>query len=493
MNLKKIPKIITRRYKWTCLEKPPRYLSKYKWRPKYIFYNKKNKMYIAIDMVFNQQLPIKIFDKEIFPALHKYKDLNVCLIAPSYNEYNYLKVFCKKNRIGLKIYNNIDINTIIPLSFEKLGGIYKKKIKKEGWLPKIILNDIQNIEHICFKDLLINLTKKLRKYNSNEKQFGLVCKYIDKMLQYHSDFIGDKIPFMKLSNFEHIFNERDHVFHSIRVFIIGCIIIDKFYDKFLNCFKDIFPGVRRINIEYIWLLTSLFHDIGKIKQKAYYIYLHNPQEENEELKEKIEEEMSKVWSDEEYNNALCIITELIKHCNTKCAEREPFTGFTAHSEIDPQISGVLSESYNKLKSHGIISCFDIAADLLKKIAASTSIRNKTFLLYHIFTGVMSIAFHDWHIWNELKDIKIFPLKFEDFPFASLLIYIDTWDDFGRDDRERISIDSIIFKGNKCITNITWYDKDEYLEEKAKYESYQANIRSKTVKLVIKISNEKEVI
>lgn len=495
MNINSIPVFIKNKFGWG-LVKYPAFLNKYKWRPRFIFFDTKTKYYIAVDLIFNQNLSQKIYETEIALALRKNKNLRVCLLTSSDSEYNLIKIFCKKSNIGLKIYSTDDINTIVPLSFEKVGHIVSRKVKKEGWFPRVILDEVKTIKKISFRGLLIDLANKLGKNSSKDKQFALICKYINKMLQSRPDFMGDNISFMCLSNLENIFqlsniDNKDHVFHSARVFLIGCVIIDKFYDKFTSYYKDIFPGAKKINVEYIWLLTSLFHDIGRVKQSAHLLCMHNPKEENIELTEKVEEEMSKVWGDSEYQLALGNVVELIKHCKMKKEKRQIFTGYAIQDTIDPKISGVLIESYNKRRSHGVISCFEIAADLLRKIKAS-KVNNKTFLLYHIFPAVVSIALHDWHIWNELKELKIFPLRLENFPLGALLIYIDTWDDFKREDKIKISIDNISFTSNSCIVSITWYDKNDYLEEIAKYESFKTNINSKKIKLVIKISNEKEV-
>ena len=496
MNINSIPLFLKKKFGWK-LVKYPRFLNKYRWRPRFVFLDSKNKNYIAVDFIFNQRLSERIYKEEVFLALKENKKLKVCLFTPSIYEYGLLKKFCRKASIGLKIYNTNEINTIVSLPFEKLGRIIVKKAKKEGWFPKVVLNEVKKVKRISFKDLLKDLAKKLEENKSKDKQFSLIKRYLDKMLQSCHDFEGDSIPFMNLASFESLLQlsnieNRDHVFHSFRVFIIGCVIIDKFYDKFVGYFKEIFPGTKKINIEYIWLLTSIFHDIGKVKQKRHLICLHDPKEENVALTEAIEEEMSKVWGDTEYQLALGNIVELINHCCMKKENRSAFTGFAVHGAIDSKISGILIESYNKLKNHSVISCFDLAADLLRKISVSKLKKDKTFLLYHIFLVVVSIALHDWRIWNDLKDRGIFPLKVENFPLAALLIYIDTWDDFRREgEKDKISIDSILFKRSQCIINITWYEKNEYLEEKAKYESFKKNVRSKALKLVIRISNEKK--
>ena len=495
MEIKDIPRFIKRKFGWESLADTPKFLKKYGWKPRLICLEPKNRYYIAIDFVFNQRLSNKIYEKEVLVALRKHKKLRVCLFTPAEGEYSSLKTYCIKEGIGLKIYSEYRINTIVPLSFEKVGRVVAKRIKKEGWFPKVILDEVKNIGRISYRDLLKDLANRLEVNTSKEKQFALIRKYIDKILKSHTEFIGDSLPFMKLSYFERMLQlskreNREHALHSVRVFIIGCIIIDKFYDDFVSFYRAIFPGTRNINIEYIWLLASLYHDVGKIKEKAYLIYKHNPREKNVALMMALEEEMSKVWQDNEYHLALGNVVELIKHCCTKKEKRQPFTGFAIPSKIDPKLSVVLTESYNKLISHGAIGCFDLAADLLKKIKASKKIRNNTFLLYHIFPAVVAIALHDWHIWHGLRQVKIFPINLAYFPLATLLIYIDTWDYFKRDKEIRMSFVKFVFCRNRVTVYITWYKNKDYLDEKANYESFEKNIRVPKLKFKIKISNEK---
>ena len=495
-------KLIEQELHWRKLDKYPSFLMaykkngepKYEWWPKYVFSDPTTKLTIAVDIIYNQQISKKIYEIEVTRALKQNPTLRLCLFSSLDYAYDGLKKYCKINKFGLKVYTLNSINTILPFESEKIERVTRRKSKKEGWFPQIILSEAKKIKRIKYKKNIIDLVKKIERYHSKEKQLDFSRKAIDKMLKTSPNYIGNNIPFMRLSNFENLLNYsdikcKDHVFHSIRVFLTGCIIIDKFYDKFSKYHKEIL-GTDKISIEYIWLLASLFHDVGRIKQEGHKIFLSDPEKENPEIAEGIEEEMAKRWKEEEYKISLANVIELIKlSCKRKDQRDLPFTGYALGGKIDLGIANIFMESYNKRKSHGTISCFELSADILKKMEAS-KFKNKTFLLYHLFPAVLAIALHDWKVWEELSEAKVFPINIKNFPLAALLIYIDTWDDYKRDGTEKVRVDNLIMNNNQVTVFLTWHKTSEYLDEKLKYDSFERNVLFGDLKLKIAISNKK---
>lgn len=486
-------KLIEKYLGWKKIDKHPRLFSRYEWRPRCVFYESKIKIYIAVDIIFNQQFSKKIYINEAARVLREHTNVRICLFSPSGSEYKKLKLFCKKCGFGLKIYSNESINTVYPFKSEKVEKVVRKKVKKEGWFPQIILNESKKITKLKFKNQLVHLAKKLGKTTNKEKQLTFVRNSINKMLKTHPSFLGDDIPFMRLSMLENLLNFsdlkcKDHVFHSARVFLIGCIIIDKFYDKFVGYYKDIL-GTKKISIEYMWLLTSIFHDIGRIKQEGYLFLLSDPAKDNPQLKEQIEAERSKDLQKEEYKNSLGNTIALIRQSSRKKRYRDkPFVGF-ALGGIDENIATIFREHYIKSKSHGVGGCFELSTDLLGKAKAS-NFKNNAFFLYHIFPAAVAIALHDWKIWKELAGVKVFPIDICNFPLAALLIYIDTWDDYKRETDQKITIDNIEFQNNQVTVYLTWHKTDEYLDEKLKYDSLERNVLFGDLKLKVEVSNKK---
>jgi hypothetical protein len=304
---------------------------------------------------------------------------------------------------------------------------------------------------------------------------------------------ADSLPFLQLSHFENLLSSSnrahsDHVFHSVRVFLIGCIILDKFYDKFHRYYCDIL-NASNINVEYIWLLSSLFHDIGRIYQDTWRLYLADQDEDDEDFKESVSDQMNKRWQKKEYIIALGNLAALILQSQDPPKKRDnPFTGYALGGRIDENIGDVLVNHYNRLH-HGAVSCFELATSMLEKLAASNT-RGKTFPLYHMFPAVLAIAFHDWKIWDDLRNIKVMPIKMRDFPLAALLIYIDTWDDYKRTDARTIVVDDLKFSDKGVDVHVTWLDNAEYAAQKIKYESFVKNVLFDEVILKITITNDR---
>jgi hypothetical protein len=479
---------------WKRVEVYPRFLKRYNWVPMVVFSEPSSKLFIAVDIIFKQNFPKKIYQTEVIKALKENSLLRFCLFTPDL-EFDVLSKFCLENKIGLKNYSTSSINTLVPFFGEKVERVTRKKIKKTGWFPQAILEEVKKVRKIHFAKLVVELANKLEKNQQEDKQFNFICKYIDKIMKADPSYVGSSIPLLNLSYFENILKNssnkyNDHVFHSARVFLIGCIIIDRFYDDFVNFYKEIL-GLSKVNVEYIWLLASLFHDIGRIQQEGYRaIYLGDSKKDDQGLRDALEESQSKKWQDDVYKRVLGNLVELIKQCNKKKKDRDrPFIGYALGGVIDPQIANILKEQYNKLTSHGVISCFELSTDLLRKIDATTEKHSKVFFLYHLFPAALAIAFHDWKIWKELSDIEIFPINIKDHPLAALLIYIDTWDDYKRGQDEKITIDKIEFSGKEVTVYLTWHKQKEYLGEKLKYDSFERNVLFSEIRLKIEVSNK----
>jgi hypothetical protein len=482
---------------WKNLRALPNFLKNYRWRPKYVFQDKISKNLIGVDLVYNEQIAERIYREEARKVVNENAHFFVCLLTPSDNPYEQLKDFCKKYKFGLKVFSPNKIHTIRPFEFEKKRAIFqRKRVRVKGWFPEIILNELVQLKKIDFRNSIIDLAKKLRT-TKQDKQLSVVCHIVDKILANNPFFKADLKQFIGLAKFESLYKDlrgdadyNDHVLHSTRVFLIGCIIIDKYYKQFTTFHHDILGA--DVKVEYIWLLAAISHDIGRIKQKMFSFYLHDNNTENPAIKEGIRIEQNKYWQEDEYKIALGNLVELIERCQNKSLHNVPFVGYALGGELNTKIAGVLVDSFNNMTSHGVLSCFEVSTDILKKMKAAgvTAKNSKTFILYYCFPAALSMALHDHKIWKELANVNVFPIKFNFFSIPALLIYIDTWDDYKRGSKEKISIDSINFQKNCVTINVTWFKQEDYIKEKIKYESYERNVLFDDIKLIINVSNER---
>jgi len=324
---------------WKCLRTPPNFLKNYRWRPKYVFQDNISKNLVGVDFVYNEQIAERIYREEARKIVSENARFFVCLLTPFDNPYERLKDFCKRNRFGLKVFSPNKIHTIRPLEFEKQRAIFqKKRVRAEGWFPAIILNELVQLKNIDFRNSIIELANTLR-VTKQDEQLPVVCDAIDKILSNNPFFKADLKHFIGLAKFESLYKDlrgdadyNDHVFHSTRVFLIGCIIIDKYYKQYAAFYRDILGA--RVKVEYIWLLASISHDIGRIKQKMFSLYMHDNHSENPAIKEGIRIEQNKYWQDDEYKIALGNLVELIERCQNPSLHNAPFVGYALGGELD---------------------------------------------------------------------------------------------------------------------------------------------------------------
>jgi len=485
-------RFIEGKLKWQVQDIRPRFLSKYKWRPDFLFYDKNTKQHIAVDVIYNQQFSRKIYFTEVAKAIKEHRNLRVCLFSSNKYEYGELKEFCSKYGLGLKIYDTISLDTVVPFKDEATERIIRVTSRKEGWFPKVLLIEVKRIQKLKFRRIIIQLINKLEHTSSKDKQFNLICKHINKMLGSDPHNIGNTIPFMKLFSFEGYYQsraEREHAFHSVRLFLAGCIIIDKFYKQFTEYYKKVL-GVSQINIEYVWLIASVFHDYGRIKQNNYREeYSAYPNEDDDDLKAAIEQSLIKRLKRTEYDAIVKNVTAFLMQSHKKLNQRSsPFIGCVTGNSPNSGLDDILKNHYAKLTSHGVISCIEIGNDFLKKIEAS-DFKRQSFWLYHIIPAISSMALHDWKIWKDLRAQDIFPINMADFPLTALLIYLDTWDDYKREEgKDKISIDKFIITDDSVKVCLTWHNGGEYLDEKIKYDSFERNVLFSDFRLEIAISN-----
>lgn len=488
-----LKKIIMNKLGWKLVPLPPSFMSKYKWQPHCIFLSRSDNKYIAGDIIYDDHWSRKIYENEAVRAMRENKNLEVCLFTPFYSPLERLQSFCKKQGFALKVFTGGSVTSIVPLSFEKLPKIHRRVKGPEGWFPDSILKGVKDISNLKSKDELHKLAQSLENDRTHEGQLANIKTYLDRMLKEVPYLPADSLPFMRLSHYESMLKCSnieyiDHTLHSARVFLFGCSVIDRFYDKFVEYYHQILTPTK-VNVEYMWLLSALFHDIGRIKQDTWKIYLADPNEEAPSLKTGVCEQMCKDWKKAEYMNVLCNLIELIKQSKTSPSGRDlPWTGYALGGPLDEKLKNVFVESYNSLGSHGVIGCFEYASNILEKLTALRS-QPKTFILYHLFPAMLAVAFHDHRIWPQLRELGIFPISMRDFPFPALLIYIDTWDDYKRSKGRAVSIDEIIFNGNEVTVKVTWSDAKAYRNEKIKYDSFSENVIFDDISLCIRVSNE----
>jgi len=254
----------------------PSWLSGKQWIPHYLLFNESLGRILAIDVILSGAIPAFQYYKIVNQLLCDQKNLRVVIITEEegYEAYPEIEKYCIEANMGLKILiPGMGIQTIVRSDYDI--EIEQKELPLEdGWFPKAILDQNENLTRLCFNktiDSFIEAVKKLG--NNKEETLELVHSTIDELLSFHPAFKNSIKHFMKLERFEILLklsdpNFSDHVLHSFRVFLSGCPIINEFYDYFHVAYTRCCIGpVEKLCVEYSWLLAAIFHDIGKPKEK----------------------------------------------------------------------------------------------------------------------------------------------------------------------------------------------------------------------------------
>ncbi|MCI0423292.1 MAG: hypothetical protein L0312_29415, partial [Acidobacteria bacterium] len=171
----------------------------------------------------------------------------------------------------------------------------------------------------------------------------------------------------------------------------------------------------------VWLLTALFHDVGYPVQKR---------RETSELlygvpvfsEERAVAERKDAWESPTYRTSRAQIVSLYEHLNE--GEGEEWTADPFVFEEGHPFDIALGRAFQDVnKGHGVVSCMRMLADFFRGGLGTTA--KKQFLAKHIFMSALSIPFHDWPVRSYLRESQIAKIQTSRFPFASLLMFVDS--------------------------------------------------------------------
>ncbi|MEM3616833.1 MAG: hypothetical protein QXJ31_02855 [Candidatus Bathyarchaeia archaeon] len=309
---------------------------------------------------------------------------------------------------------------------------YKLRISRE------LLDKIDDLHAIKYSDLLKDFKKEYENAKNPKNENDIVLKTL-KMLwagQYGKT-TGLK-AFYSFEKFEPILREipgyRDHMIHPFQVFLMGAIIIDKYYDDFQQFFKRKLKNAYDDSLDFAWLLCSTFHDICYPIQlyesfnKAF--FMDFLQSETSPIIFQAE----KLLLHDEHLKYIDQLIALYSHLNDTKSKKQKWEFDTPCKINDTLRSLMLNEIANK--NHALLS----AIALIKKILAEEFVKKKRkpYLRGRFSTDVypaaLAIAIHDQSILRKLRE----PITLEDMPLSFLLVYCDLVQEFGRSEREEVA-------------------------------------------------------
>jgi len=146
--------------------------------------------------------------------------------------------------------------------------------------------------------------------------------------------------------------------------------------------------------------------------------------------EQINAERKQAWDSPQYRMSRVQLVSLYIHLTQVRID----AGWTADpfDLPDHALDKALERSFLE-KGHGAASCMRMLAGFFRIVPPLVG--NRQFLIRHVFLAGLSIPFHDWPVRKFLRDLGILRLRTSRFPFASLLMFVDSIQEDRRGDAQ----------------------------------------------------------
>ncbi len=439
---------------------------------------------VAIDLIPSANIPKSIYREEVYALTQKHRQLRVivCVLDTNLDRFPETEAFCRDIGYGLQAFiPEVGLQTIVTTDLDRTEEI--QAAIEPGWFPVHILDEATHLTNLKFHKTIDEFCQDAVARAGDESAVtSLVYSTVDRLLQHYPNCHADIGSFMKLARFESMFRQvvpaaTEHVLHSFRVFLTGCAVINRFYESFLRAHKRFCVGTKRkLSIEYCWLLTAIFHDIGRPLEGAGRIL--QDEFEDEDIVVSIVSKDTR-WIRAEYSHARRILASLGMFVASSPAGSIEWDGGALPDDEDSALAAKWTHLHDQMGSHAIISAFKMLASIVEQARAVDERKNRTFVLTHATPAALAILLHDWRIWDDARKWRLYPIDSGMIPMAALLIYIDTWDDFKRKGQlSPINIESFTITEAGVDVSVKWLKAEEYEREKIKYTAFKRALKNR---------------
>jgi len=454
----------------------PVWLKTSRWKPDLVLSGKAHAI-VAVHIALSGSVP-HMFYREVVNRLlrgHKKLKIVVCLPRTLFDQSDDTAKFCEKLGIEVRLMGfglGLEPVPATPL----LTYPVRPLPRGVGQFPQPILDRAKGLNTVFFSEILDSFVEQIPQCgDSDSLTLTLVKQAVDDLLKSHPHFRAKRDPFMRLVSFENLLRtisikSSDHVFHSFRVFLAGCPIIDQFYDQFSQSAQQ-YAICRQdeLRVEYIWLLTALFHDIGRPKEALKDFVAQEIHDDEISIIGK-----SSRWNQDHYQRAQKILGSLGAFMASKMMGQ--WDGGTIDDHDGINLSAEWRTIYDRLDCHGMISAYDFLADILGKLTAAGERKHRRFMISHAPLAALAVLLHDWRMWEHAKKWKLIPVDIRQNPLAAILIYIDTWDDYKRrpgDPVVAIAKYEVNSKGARVV--VEWENAAALQDQDQKYKSFRESL------------------
>jgi hypothetical protein len=299
-------------------------------------------------------------------------------------------------------------------SIHKITKREKARISLESELnhhiPTILVDQLNDLENINYKANLETFQSEYSKtkFKNIEEEYNFVKDNICELLDstFSNPFKEGIEKAMRLAIAEANFFEaaRERFIHPFQDFLLGSIIIDKFYNNFQTWFSQDLCASKNTSVEAAWLLTAIFHDRSKPLKQLKDMIAYEEGEVIVEIPEK-----------DEY-------VEVLSSLHSHLADRKPLENWKPN-KTNIGLSQILLE-FAEADNHGVKSSFSLLRHLQKVFGENA------FKPSYV-EAALAVALHDQKLQSSLLEEKIFPINITMFPLPCLLLYCDATEEWGR--------------------------------------------------------------
>lgn len=289
----------------------------------------------------------------------------------------------------------------------------------------------------------------LRDKPESDSELEMIRSFMKGVLTCDERFALSTQPIDFMANLERIAAElgveiRDHYFHALNTMMLGFVVIDKFYGELHGLIKargtDIVP-------EFIWLLTSLYHDIGYPArgQEVLTAQIFGLEEgvSDAVVRQCCRQNRSSIWNTGDYTFVVDILDNLFSHTRRGVRSKWVYDAFPRESRPSKFKQG-LKTSFIEDGAHGAVGALRLALLTKQLIKQIDDVSDRQFLYRHIVIASLSILFHDPTVRRRFEENSLKHIEAKRFPLSMLLTYVDILQDDRRDMTGSSSL--ALFKG-----------------------------------------------
>lgn len=462
----------------------PSWLRRSRWNPTFCMSLPNDSRVVAIDLIPSANVPRSIYREEVSVLKQKHLQLRVivCVLDKRLDFFPETEAFCREIGCGLQtLIPEVGLQTVVTTDLDRAGEI--EAAIEPGWFPEQILNAATNLTNLSFHQTINEFCQRVVTLADDEGTVtNLVKETVDRLLQHYPECHANVGSFMKLAHFESVFRQAvpaatEHVLHSFRVFLAGCAVISRFHGSFLDAHKRFCVGARRkMSIEYCWLLTAIFHDIGRRLEGARRML--EVELEDEDIDVSIVSKDTR-WLKERNKTARRLLASLGVFVASNPAGDDEWDAGAVPDDHDNALAAQWTNLYDQMSSHAVISAFDMLASIVEQARAVNERTNRPFVVTHATPAALAILLHDWRVWDDARKWRLFPVDCGIFPLGALLIFIDTWDDFKRKGpMSPISVESFTVGDTGVRVEVKWLKAEDYEREKIKYTAFKKALKNR---------------